>query len=884
MNRKFTQWFSLALALLMTFTLVPSAAHAAESDESAYSEASVEDILIKPQPADGHVLFGEKDDVAELSYRGESNTFIAQSSTLSVEDALADVCTRYFNKKADDSRKDYHFDYISYASLSAVQGTLYNGYNTEGDTGAGVAGTLKYYYKSASGSSNMRISDIRFVPKTSFSGEALITYYGYYYYMEKDGASNECVRQTGSYSGRIDISVTRQVPGISYTPDRDPARFPADDFDAYCSAVTGRTFRYITFKLPETEKGTLYYNYISPSVYDFVIGENTPYFRTATPSVDKVYFVPAKDYAGKFTIAFTGVDSAGSTFDGAVNMTVSADGPGHSQPRVEGTFVYEVKAGRSITLDADEFQTETNRQLSCGVSTIRFAALPDAGQGILYDDSVSSGSNRTVTTDKTYSSPGKIRFAAASGYSGVVALPIVVTGTDGTYFDTTVRFVITDSGNVPLTYKVEPGGRVSFIESDFVDACYEATGYKLNRIHFDALPSSAEGTIYYNGNQRVTTGSGKYYYVNQLSDLSFLAADAFVGSVDVPFVGYACGYSSSNGRSFAGTITIQSNKAAAETPAPIGGESKTLTYYTNGTALTLRQNDILNVASPNLPGAPVSIQLSRPADSEGRLCLDFHSLSDYTPFDHSTAHTPAVIDRTSYVAKAGFSGNARISYTVRDAKGNSYGGNIVFVVTPPTSSSYFTDMADHVWAIPAVDFFRYYGTTVGTSANSFDPDAGMRRADFLLLLSRAFSFPTYYGNQSFDDVEPDRYYAAAVASAKALGIVEGTLVPAEPAQGGTGSGSGQSETRVIFRPDDAITREDAALYLYRALLQKEEIAPGSASDLSQFPDGGTVSDHAREAMGALVRDGVFQGYVHNLLPKRTLSRAETITILYRALT
>jgi len=875
--------FRLSALLLALALLLPPALPARAAEDSTPATASVDDILVTPSPRDGHLDFGEAGNVASISTRDSFNVEQVISPAISLAAAIGKVCDDMLTA---GGYKNGALDYLSYISVSGSQGAIYDGYNNEGDTGAGVAGIQKYYYSDTA--SNYRVQNILFVPSASFNGQALVTYYGYYHHtVVEDG--EEVVKQ-GTYAGRIYITVGKQVPGISYSTDGEPVRFSSEDFVTYSLAVTGRTFRYITFTLPSSEKGSLYYNYLDSSIYDAVVAPGSAYYRSTAPTVSNVYFVPKEGYAGTFLLAFTGADIAGATISGEINITVTNYGPSHTQPRVEGPFVYEVLSGRSVSLhDGDtannRFEEQCKSELGVSFLYFRFTSLPSSSEGTIYDDSVVSGSARYASVGTAYTSPANIRFAAASGFSGVVSVPIVITGTDNSWFDAMLRFVVTKSENTPLRYTVEPESRVNFIASDFADACYAATGYDIQRIHFDALPPSHAGSLYCNGNEPVNSTANTYYYkdspYNSMSALSFLANAGFTGSVDIPFTGYAYGYSSSNGRLFNGVVTVVSAKqdTSSSEAAPIGGTSQTLNYYTNGIAVYLNPSELLAAAATALSRTPAEIYLSRPRDEAGKLCLDFVSLSHYNAFNHRQPYTVSDLSRVSFLPKSGFSGTEQITYTAKDDQGNSFTGNIRFHVAPPTRSSYFSDMTGVEWAIPAVDFFRYYGATNGTSLSNFSPNLGMRRGDFILLLSRAFTFQSA-GTASFDDVPQDKYYAAAIASAKALGIVTGEAFTPEPVPGQTEPPA----TQYLFRPDEPIKREDAALYLYRALLRADMIAPGSAADLARFPDGDTVSADAAEAMGALVRDGVFQGYVVNLLPQRTLSRAETITILYRALT
>jgi hypothetical protein len=894
MKRRFVKPLSLALALSLLLTFVLPA-RAAENDDDAYS-ASVEDIIIKPKRVDGHVTFGSAGDVETLSFRGADKKMISVSVT-SVQEAFAQACTRYFENKLTGAQ----LDYIATLNLDATQGTIYNGYNTEGDTGEGVAGVRKYYYSNTD-PSNYHISDIRFVPKSSFSGNALISYNGYYHFTETDEYGKEVVKN-GSYSGRLYIIVDKQEPGIAYTTDGEPARFLSQDFNAYTLAVTGRSFKYITFRLPSAAEGTLYYNYIDPKtgLYDYAVAPGSRYYPTAAPTVNKVAFVPAKDYEGTVRIEFTGVDTAGVEIRGEVLIKVTANGPGHTQPSAEGPFVYKVAAGRPVSLSRDDFAKATVDELGAGASFLCFslAALPKASEGVLYDDGASYyygkvGSEHYAAVGMNYYSPENLRFVAATGYTGVASVPIVVTATDGSHFDSMLRFVVSGGTGEQFHYYVEPERRVSLIASDFSDVCYKQFGCDVSRVHFSTLPPQSSGTLYYNGSAPVTTHNGDMYYKTQLDSLSFLANAGFVGDITFQFTAYAVDFTNANYHAYNGRITITSTTVVEVRPT-IGGSAKLISFESNGTAVPLDSAKILDAIGSSLPGTPKTIRFDQPP--KGHLYLDFNSLTSYTVANPGQTYPIGDISRVYYLPGANFSGTERIGYTVSDASGNSFGGNIEFKVTQPAVSHYFSDMGNHSWAVSAVDFFRHYGIVMGNSSTGFGPNGEMKRGDYILLLDRLFSFPEAWTSVSFDDVPQGIYYADALAKAKECGIVTGTPVlvevtpaPEEPAGPGTDGQDAPErkpvyEERLFFDPNGAITREEAALYLYRALRWSNSgIQPGSADDLASFRDSGDVSPKAVAAMGALVRMGVFNGDYGHLYPDKPLTRAQAVTILYRALT
>ncbi|MBQ9459605.1 MAG: S-layer homology domain-containing protein [Oscillospiraceae bacterium] len=891
----------LALALSMLFALVLPA-RAAENDDAAYS-ASVEDIIIKPKRVDGHVNFGLSGDVEALSFRGADKKDISVAAA-SVQEAFAQACKRRF----ETLLKGVQLDYISTLNLDANQGTIYNGYNTEGDTGEGVAGVLKYYY-SDTDPSNYHISDIRFVPKSAFNGQALISYNGYYHYTETDEFGKEVVKN-GSYSGRLYIVVDKQEPGIAYATDGEPAHFLSDDFNAYSLAVTGRAFNYITFRLPSAAEGTLYYNYIEPKtgLYDYAVTPGSRYYRVTSPTVNKVAFVPAKDYEGNVHIEFTGVDTAGAEIRGEILIKVTAHGPGHTQPSAEGPFVYKVAAGRPVSLDRTDFVKATIEALGAGTDFLCFslASLPKASEGVLYDDGSSyysgyygpSSSAHYASVGKDYYYPDNLRFVAATGYSGVVSMPIVVTASNGEHFDSMLRFVVSGGSGERFHYYVEPERRVSLIGSDFSDACYAQFGFDVSRVHFTTLPHPSTGTLYYNGNAPVTTLYNDDYYKSQLDNLSFLANAGFIGDVTFQFTAYAADYTRYNNHALNGRITITSTSVVEVRPT-IGGTAKLITFESNGTAVPLDASKIIDAVGKTLSGTLTTIRFDQPG--EGHLYRDFSSLTSYTEATTGNTYPIGEVSRISYIPGADFSGTERISYTVTDSSGNSYGGNIEFKVTQPTVSRYFSDMGGNKWAVPAVDFFRHYGIVLGNSPTGFGPNGEMKRGDFVLLLDRLFGFPEVWTSESFDDVTRGVYYAEALAKAKELGIITGTpvLVEVTPAPAQTPPEDAEAqpdgaepivpepvyEERLLFDPNGAITREEAALFLYRALRWSNSgLQNGSADDLAPFRDRADVSPRAVTAMGTLVRMCVFKGDYGHLYPDKPLTRAQAVAILYRALT
>ena len=111
----------------------------------------------------------------------------------------------------------------------------------------------------------------------------------------------------------------------------------------------------------------------------------------------------------------------------------------------------------------------------------------------------------------------------------------------------------------------------------------------------------------------------------------------------------------------------------------------------------------------------------------------------------------------------------------------------------------------------------------------------------------------------FTDVDNEEWYAEAVYTAAERGLVSGS--------------------DGMFRPNDNITREDAAVIMYRLLSQSRELYGGYI-----FTDRSEISQYARDAVGALAARGYIQGVSDGVFaPKAELTRAQATQMIYNVL-
>jgi len=174
----------------------------------------------------------------------------------------------------------------------------------------------------------------------------------------------------------------------------------------------------------------------------------------------------------------------------------------------------------------------------------------------------------------------------------------------------------------------------------------------------------------------------------------------------------------------------------------------------------------------------------------------------------------------------------------------------------------FIDLGAHAWARDAIYALVEKGVINGMSENTYSPARKISRADFAIMLVRAFDITAGDG-EHFADVDANKYYAEELRLAKANGIV-----------GGIGDNK--------FNPEGEITRQDMVVMLVRALKAAgKEVAEVDESVFTQFADAAAISDYAREAVAQLVKMGAIAGAEGRINPTGSATRAEVAVMLSR---
>ena len=165
-----------------------------------------------------------------------------------------------------------------------------------------------------------------------------------------------------------------------------------------------------------------------------------------------------------------------------------------------------------------------------------------------------------------------------------------------------------------------------------------------------------------------------------------------------------------------------------------------------------------------------------------------------------------------------------------------------------------TDIQGH-WAQNTINKWVDKGDISGYPDGTFRPNNMITRAEFVVLVNNAMGY-SKSGYAYFSDV-PNHYWGK---NAIQTGVAAGYI---------SGDGDG------IFRPNDPVTRQEAAAMISRILGLKQ-----NDSRAYRYTDSYAISNWAKGVVGAVSEAGIMAGYPDGSFgPNKVLTRAEAVLAL-----
>lgn len=169
---------------------------------------------------------------------------------------------------------------------------------------------------------------------------------------------------------------------------------------------------------------------------------------------------------------------------------------------------------------------------------------------------------------------------------------------------------------------------------------------------------------------------------------------------------------------------------------------------------------------------------------------------------------------------------------------------------------YFSDTKGH-WAESEINQFADLGYIVGYSDGTFKPNNSVTRAEFVKIMNNAFGLTNFSG-RFFSDTQ--NHWARKDID---IAVTNGVC-------------NGKSDTE--FKPDDFITREEAALMI----ANYNKIKDTNYDKINTISDKEDISLWAKDGVEGVIEKGYMVGYGDNTFrPKGKLTRSEAVTTLNR---
>ncbi len=330
------------------------------------------------------------------------------------------------------------------------------------------------------------------------------------------------------------VTVSGSSREVAYNMEKNgKLNLDRSSFDKFSEDNDRSDISYIKFKeLPSTSNGVIYYRYGMKDEKEITLKDT--YYRSGTPLISDLTFVPAKDYVGKFSIAFTGRSASGTDLTG--NLKINVKGAENE------LLLFKATAGASTHIDVAKLDEYCRNTTGAGLDYVRFEK-PERGK-LYYKYGEDDEELVTNAISYYYSGSHKIKdvvFRPESGDTGIVKIRF--TGWDSNWkpFSATFEVTVEASNNAPdITSEILETGHFEFSASDFGKACKKRKKGELGTVKF-TLPDESVGSLRYDyGNSESKVSADTAYGTsgsNLIDKVYFLPASGFTGVAEIKYTG-----------------------------------------------------------------------------------------------------------------------------------------------------------------------------------------------------------------------------------------------------------------------------------------------------------------------------------------------------------
>lgn len=771
--------------------------------------------------------------------------------------------------------------YVNFEAPASSKGSLW--YDYEGDYEEKVSEWMDFY-RNSSYSSTMLISDVTFVPKSTFTGEVEVPFTGYTSSSYKSFTGKVVITvNAGTSSGDLDKITYDIAPG-------QKLKISSDDINRVCRNA-GFMLSYVKFELPSTNLGVYYYDYSASDRYPIEVDDDTRYYRNSSGDsgyvIDKVTFVASKKASKTAELTYYAYSSDDEEYEGVIRIRFDELAAGTT---------YETH-GEVVFINASDINKLCLDQTGSKVSYVKFE-YPSRGT-LYYDYDEEEGSRESVWYSTKYyynKSPYLylVGYVPETDYNGTVIIDYEAYNIDGDSFNGSISVKV-DTENVEeaddITYSVRNDSYLTFTASDFNSESRNATGEKLDYIRISSISS---GYLYYkydsydDDNESITSG-GRYYYDDgdrYIKYISYVPRSGYSGTATIEYTGYTV-----DGTCYKGEVSItvrESSTSSSSSSSYYDDEADDIKYSGTVNEKVYFSGSDFNSESKSLFGEKLEyVKFKLPGSSSGTLYYGSSSKLKSTNKCYYNDDDEIEISDVFFVPNK--TGKITINYTALSVDDDSFTGSVIVTVKAASDdddgddddkkteeattgmsnfkyitsyrTSLFTDIDESAWygaeQTGVIKIAYRYGFLKGKGDKVFDPTGSLTVAEAITIAARIAD--TYYGDETkFSTTGKTNWYDDYVDYAVSKKII------------------GKSD---FVNYNKAATRAEMA-YIFANVLPAAEYS--KKNSISSLPDVKTGLKYYDEIM-RLYSAGILTGNDEKgtFAPSSNITRAEVAAIVVR---
>lgn len=511
-------------------------------------------------------LYGDDDDVeASVTVKIGKGSGASSKADLVLEVDPDDVVTfdrtdfkDLFEDECDDTFRTVIF--TGSDNLTSSVGLLYFDYDGKEEEKL-TKNSLDDYEFEYSKSGDYPISKLSFLADEDADGEVVTLEFTLY-------GDNETL--DGVLEIRIgDVEVSEEKGDINYTVAAgDAVAFDRADFNKFFKEEYSKTVRYVTFYPDNSYKsadGAIYFDYDGKKEEKFSktdLEDESFYYSSddyGDYALADLSFVADEDFDEALSLEFRAWYDEDTYVDGVLVISPdseSANGETSISGKGAADIRYFTTYSSSVQLNLNDFARFLKQSYpSSTLEYVKITAVPTSGSLYYnyYGTSKYGDSKVRLAADnckdyKFYFSPGSTKDCALSeltfipnGFNYCPSISFTAYGSGSKFVSGSILISVT-LDSMSEVYGVTPKGTaVTFPASAISSAVSKGTGLTLGSIRLLALPSSSQGTIQLTNGTKADT-STLYAYsgtgTSKISNLQFVPASGFTGSVEIPYVAY----------------------------------------------------------------------------------------------------------------------------------------------------------------------------------------------------------------------------------------------------------------------------------------------------------------------------------------------------------